>query len=191
MVTDTSIDVQADRAMADAVLAGDPEAFRVLVEREAAAVIAACRRILGDPSEAEDVAQEAFVLAYRKLGTYRGDGPIGGWLMRIAIREARDRAVRRRPTVTLDDADERHPVSPAMWGDPVAVAEAKERAARLCSAVAALPAHYRDAVRMRYLDERSFGEIAAATGRPEPTVRTHLHRGLVHLRARLDKEERP
>lgn len=191
MVTDTSIDLLADRAIADAVLGGDPEAFRVLVEREAATVIAACQRILRDPCEAEDVAQEAFVLAYRKLATFRGDGPIGGWLMRIALREARDRAVRRRPTVGLTDADGHHELRAARWGDPDAVAEANERASRLRSAIASLPAHYRDAVRMRYLDEWSFAEIAAATGRSEPTVRTHLHRGLVHLRTHLGKEERP
>lgn len=179
-----------DRSLADAVLGGDHEAFRALVEREAAAVLAVCRRVLGDPSEAEDAAQEAFVIAYRRLGTYRGDGPIGGWLMRIAVREARDRALRRRPTLTLDEAfDGRTPgTMTSAAGDPVATAESNERDSRLRSAIADLPAHYRDAVRMRYLDDRSFGEIAAATGRPEPTVRTHLHRGLAQLRARLGDE---
>lgn len=158
-------------------------------------MLAACRRVLRDPDEAEDAAQDAFVLAYRKIATYRGDGPIGGWLMRIAIREARDRAGRRRPTTSLDPGTDTRSgpvvalVSPD--GDPSTSVEHGERAAHLRAAIDALPAHYGDAVRMRYLEDRSFEEISAATGRPEPTIRTHLHRGLAHLRAALGDEARP
>jgi RNA polymerase sigma-70 factor (ECF subfamily) len=108
--------------------------------------------------------------------------------MRIAQREARDRAIRRRPATSIDGVDDGWPdtlrtTAPA--DDPVATAESGERAARLRGAVAGLPAHYRDAVHLRYLDGLSFEEIAAATGRPEPTIRTHLHRGLARLRADL------
>jgi RNA polymerase sigma-70 factor (ECF subfamily) len=182
-----------DRALADAVLGGDRDAFRVLVEREAPSVIAACRRILGDPSDAEDAAQDAFLIAYRKLGSFRGDGPLGGWLMRIAIREARDRAVRRRPTTALESGDDGWTTTldvTAAGDDPALTVESAERAARLREAIAELPAHYGEAVRLRYIEDRSFAEIAATTGRPEPTVRTHLHRGLARLRERLGEEVR-
>ncbi len=114
--------------------------------------------------------------------------------MRIAIREARDRAVRRRPATTLDTDGEGVSSTLRAVGhgvDPVATFETSERAARLRAAIAELPAHYRDAVQLRYLDERSFEDIAATTGRPEPTVRTHLHRGLARLRTRLDDEVQP
>ena len=77
-----------DRAIVDAVLGGDREAYRRLVEREAPGLIRACQRILGDQSEAEDAAQEAFVTAFRSLATWRGDGPLGAWLTRIAVRIA-------------------------------------------------------------------------------------------------------
>ena len=63
-----------DRAIVQRVIDGDRDAFRILVEREAASVIRACQRILGDLHEAEDVAQEAFVIAYRSLGAWRGEG---------------------------------------------------------------------------------------------------------------------
>lgn len=177
------------------MLGGDHAAFRVLVEREAPAVIAVCRRVLGDPTDAEDAAQEAFLLAYRKLGTYRAEGPLGGWLMRIAIREARDRAVRRPSTEPLPTDDElRSRSGPATARlaseEPEALVERSELASGLRAAVAELPQHYRDAVRGRYMDDLSFAEIALATGRPEPTVRTHAHRGLARLRARLGKEAR-
>ena len=68
----------SDRQVVDAVLAGDREAFRVLVERESWTVIGVCRRVLGDPTEAEDAAQDTFTRAYEALATYRGDGPVRG-----------------------------------------------------------------------------------------------------------------
>ena len=67
-----------DRALVDAVLAGDRDLFRVLVEREQVAVYRTCLRILGRPHDAEDAAQESLVMAYRSLGSYRGEGPLGG-----------------------------------------------------------------------------------------------------------------
>ena len=87
--------------LANAVLAGDRDLFRVLVEREQVAVYRTCLRILGRTHDAEDVAQESFVMAYRSLGSYRGEGPLGGWLMRIAIRQAYRRLGQRRETAEL------------------------------------------------------------------------------------------
>ena len=94
-----------DRAIVDAVLAGDRDAFRQLVERESAAMVRACHRILGDLHEAEDAAQEAFVTAYRSLATWRGDGPFGAWLTRIAVRIAIRQAGRRKSVAWLDVDD--------------------------------------------------------------------------------------
>lgn len=179
-----------DRALADAVLGGDRDAFRALVEREAPVVLGVCRRILGDPAEAEDAAQEAFLIAFRRLGSYRGDGPLGGWVTRIALRAAQDRVNHRRPAVSLEVAEERATTALRTSGhmDPAAHAEARERVARVRAAIAELPAQYRDAIRLRYLEDRSFSEIAAATGRPEPTIRSHVHRGLARLRDQLADE---
>src|SRR6478735_7868133 len=95
-------ELRDDRAIVDAVLAGDPDAYRVLVEREGAAVVRACHRVLGDLHEAEDAAQEAFVTAYRSLASWRGDGPFGAWLTRIAVRIALREAGRRRSVTWLD-----------------------------------------------------------------------------------------
>src|SRR3954453_23947803 len=91
-----------DRSVVDAVLGGDRDAFRVLVDREAAAVIRACHRVLGDVHEAEDAAQEAFVTAFQSLAGWRGDGPFGAWLTRIAVRIAVRRAQRRRDVTWLE-----------------------------------------------------------------------------------------
>lgn len=154
-------------------------------------MLAVCRRILSDPSDAEDAAQDAFLTAYRKIGTYRGDGPLGGWLMRIAVRGARDRAIRRRPTTSIDRTAETFDAALGTSEDPLVSAEGNERRVSILAAIADLPAQYRDAVTLRYVHELSLAEIAEATGRPEATVRTHLHRGLRRLRERLGTETRP
>jgi RNA polymerase sigma-70 factor (ECF subfamily) len=195
-----------DRAVVAAVLEGDRDAFRRLVERESAALVRACHRILGDHAEAEDAAQEAFVTAYRSLATWRGDGPFGAWLTRIGVRIALRQAGRRR-TVTwrapgdiagptgvstdpIDRATERAALDSAPATDPALLSMRAERATEIRAAVAALPEPYREVVALRFFGEASLDEIARLTERPLGTVKTHLHRGLARLRARLEVEER-
>jgi RNA polymerase sigma-70 factor, ECF subfamily len=188
-----------DRQTVEAVLAGDRDAFRRIVEREGPGVVSACARILGDRSEAEDVAQEAFVIAYRSLGTWRGEGTLGAWVARIAVRLAIRRASQRRQVVWLDplaaeaDLPDRERFRTAGRSDAVDPAHAvlrAERDAGLRTAVAGLDEPYREVVALRFFAERSLGEIAEATNRPLGTVKTHLHRGLARLRQALEEADR-
>ena len=194
-----------ERAIVDAVLAGDRDAFRRLVEHESAAVVRACHRILGDHAEAEDAAQEAFVTAYRSLATWRSDGPFGAWLTRIAVRIALRQAGRRRTVAwrdpgramvddgapgAADRAVDRDSVSAASWTDPALLSVRSERATELRQAVIALPEPYREVVALRFFGDASLDEIARQTGRPLGTVKTHLHRGLARLRSQLEGTER-
>jgi RNA polymerase sigma-70 factor (ECF subfamily) len=175
-----------DRAIVQAVLAGDRDAFRVLVEREQGTVYRACLRILGRPHDAEDVAQESFVTAYRSLAGYRGEGPLAGWVVRIATRLAYRRLGQRRPSASIDDAAELPMHAPA--GDPMTALLAGERERTVRLAVAALPDPYRETVALRFFGELSLDEIASTTRRPVNTVKTHLRRGLERLRREMSVE---
>ncbi|MGI8703270.1 MAG: RNA polymerase sigma factor, partial [Candidatus Limnocylindrales bacterium] len=159
-----------ERATVEAVTGGDREAFRWIVEQESATVFRICYRILGRVHEAEDVTQEAFVMAFRSLGSFRGDGPLGAWLARIATRQALRRASQRSEVLSIDAVpDDRGPVG---GPDPLGTALAAERQVRVRAAVTGLAEPYREIVALRFFGELSLAEIAAATDRPVPTVKT-------------------
>ncbi len=198
-------DIEARRVVA-AVLDGDRDAFRTLVERESRALVRSCYRVLGDLHDAEDAAQEAFVTAYRALGTWRGDGPFGAWLARIGIRIAIRKASRRRPVAWIDPrpaaADRRDEAGAAnavgerallgaigrAEADPAQLVMRAERAASIRAAVANLDEPYREVIALRFFSDLSLAEIAEQAGRPLGTVKTHLHRGLQRLRRALEIE---
>jgi len=188
-----------DRSIVEAVLAGDRDAFRALVEREGPAIVSACAWVLGDRSEAEDVAQEAFVIAYRSLSSWRAEGAFGAWLSRIAIRLAIRRAGQRRQVTWLDplaaEADKPNQTRFRTVGstdavDPAHTLIRSERDAQVRAAVASLDEPYREVVALRFFAERSLLEIAEATDRPLGTVKTHLHRGLARLKRALEEADR-
>lgn len=178
-----------DRTIVRAVLDGDREAFRVLVERESASVVRTCQRILPDHAEAEDVAQEAFVTAYRSLASWRGDGPFGAWLGRIAVRLALRQAGRHRPLPWLDPATavaDREAMAAMPSTDPAALSVRDERSAELRAAVIGLPEPYREVVALRFFADATLDDIARQTGRPLGTIKTQLHRGLARLRTAIE-----
>ena len=165
----------------DAVLRGDREAFRVLVERESTAVIRACHRVLGDVRDAEDAAQEAFVTAFRSLDTWRGEGSFGAWMARIAVRVALRQASRRRPVTWIDPLAveaagfrprRREPsnrasraaltagaIAAAPGQDPASIAVRGEREVAVRAAVAGLEEPYREVVALRFFGDLSLAEI--------------------------------
>lgn len=169
-----------DRALVDAIRSGDRDAFRILIERETRAVYGASLRILGNRADAEDVAQEAFVAAFRAIGSYRGDGTLRAWLLRIATRLSLRRRASRREAVDISDVGE--PAALVDRTEPSRVVVAAEHDESIRRAVASLPDPYRETVALRFFADLSLAEVADTTGRPLNTVKTHLRRGLERLR---------
>ena len=205
MITDSSAQARAGEEQSDeqrivqAVLAGDRDAFRGLVDRLGPSVVSSCARVLGDRSEAEDVAQEAFVIAYRSLATWRCDGSFGAWVSRIAVRLAIRRSGQRKRVTWLDPLaaegdlpnQERFRLGGASEAvDPAHHFERTQRDAHLRAAVATLAEPSREVVTLRFFAEQSLAEIAQVTNRPLGTVKTHLHRGLARLRLALEEPNR-
>ncbi len=137
--------------------------------------------------------------AYRSLASWRGDGPFGAWLTRIAVRISLRKVSQRRSVVWLEEVGPSDPrtgapgerglagtLAAGQGSDPASLAIRSERAASLRRAVSALPEPYREVVTLRFFGELSLDEIARQTERPLGTVKTHLRRGLLRLRATVE-----
>lgn len=181
-----------DRQLVDEVLVGNSEAFRVLVDRTSPRVIGVSRRILGDPDEAQDVAQDAFLRAYRALATFRGDGAFGAWVTRIAVRLAVARLAARRDLARMpEDEAAGWAVSLDSSADPEASALKQERGRAIREAIAALPRSQRSVVALRFYGDLTLEEIARLTTTPLGTVKSRLHRATASLRERLASRSAP
>jgi RNA polymerase sigma-70 factor (ECF subfamily) len=179
-------------------------AFEVLVRAHQDRVYTIALRMLGNPSDAEEVAQDAFLRAYRALTGYEPARiralRLRGWLATIVIRRCRSRVVRRHlATTPLGDeltdmggapvAGSRAAQLPATQS-PLQQAVQRESAEAWVARIAALPERYRAAIVLRHVDGLSYPEMSEALGRPEGTVKAQVHRGLALLRDALAAAER-
>ncbi|MCA1587330.1 MAG: RNA polymerase sigma factor [Chloroflexi bacterium] len=133
-----------DRALVEAVLAGERDLFGALVERETPTVFRACLRILGQRQDAEDVTQESFIAAFRAMRSYRGEGSLRAWLLRIATRLAFRRLAQRRSVDALDATVHDRPADPRLEPPRALIVTEQRHAVR--GAVASLPDPYREVV---------------------------------------------
>lgn len=172
-----------DAALADAIAHGDQGALRSLIERESARLVRQCARIVGDADDAQDVVQETFMIAYRSIGAYRGEGALGAWLSRIALRLA---FRMRRSQARLVPIGDHAPFPPGH--DPSTALAGLLASEAIRAAIELLPDAHREVVMLHYFGELTLDEIAAATGRPPGTVRSNLHRALKRLRVDLQRE---
>ena len=166
---------------------GDAHAFRELVERYSRSLYNLAFRLLRDPMEAENIAQEAFLRVILSLDRVRLDLPFKPYLFRIALNHCYDllRARRTRLGSDLEDASEIAEDSPEILDQ----LESQEVSLRLHAAIETLPPHYRAVIVLKYLEEFSYEEIAQTLNLPLNTVRTHLRRAKEQLKVKLEMSE--
>ncbi len=180
-----------DEDLVDAFQRGDVSAFDELVIRWDRKIQGAIYRILGSQDEARDLCQEAFLKAYRALPGFKGEARFSSWLYQIALNLCRDRMRRRkgRTFISLDapEGGER-PTRPAPGPSALELVEARDLSRAVATAVAALPEEQRAVIVLKEYEGMTFMEIADVLGVPLSTVKTRLYRGLVHLRAALERD---
>lgn len=181
-----------DREVVQGVLAGRRDLFAVLVERYKGLVFAAVVSCSpGIAADAEDMAQEVFLKAYRFLGQYRGDAPFSTWLYRIALNHLKD--CRRRegpPTVPLEVLA-RERAGRESGGDPEEKAAAAETRLLVQACLAELPEIYRRAIYLYHYQGLSYAEIGERLNLSARSVETRLYRAKKMLRHKLQAREVP
>jgi RNA polymerase sigma-70 factor (ECF subfamily) len=184
-----SADPGDERALVARARAGDESAFAQLVTEHSARVYGALRRFGLDPQEADEVAQEVFLRAWRGLARFEQRSQFSTWLYRIAFNEAQRRLARRPPATALrrpGDDDEIAALPDATGAGPQARTLDREFEQVLERALAQLPADLRAAVVLRDLEGLSTEEAAAVAGVRQAAFKSRLHRGRMQLRALLE-----
>ena len=168
-------------------LTGDREAFGQLVRAYERPVYNLTYRMLGDPAEAEDAAQETFLRAFNKLATYQPERKFVNWLLSIASHHCIDRLRRRNraPQLSLDGP------MPPQWltsdaPRPEQVVDKKQRREQVRQVLETLPADYRAAVVLRYWYGLSYREIATTMDTTESAIKSRLHRARRMMAERLE-----
>ena len=182
-----------DHALVERVQRGDKQAFDLLVRKYQHKIVNLVSRYVHDPFESQDVAQEAFIKAYRAIGNFRGDSAFYTWLYRIAINTAKNFLVaqdRRPPESDIDanEAEQYNGVAQLKEQDtPEGLLLSSEIGRVIVEAMDELPEDLRTAIVLRELDGMSYEEIAEAMGCPVGTVRSRIFRA----REAIDQRLRP
>ncbi len=170
-----------DTALVASVQAGDVDAFEALYKQHAARIYSLASRMAGSPDEGEDLVQEIFLQAYRKLGSFKGDASVGTWLYRLAVNHCLDfvrsrRAKMGRVTDTLDAAGSFEPVS--QRETPLARIDLER-------AIEQLPTGCREAFVLHDVEGFDHKEVARLLGIAEGTSKSQVFKARMKLRGLL------
>jgi RNA polymerase sigma-70 factor (ECF subfamily) len=179
-----------ERALVERARSGDRAAFDGLVRSRIDAVYRTSLAILGDSADAADATQDAFVLAWRNIGSLRDPDLFDAWFGRVHLNACRAELRRRKRTAVREielpeDENGREPAAPGLaLDDRTAGADVFDRA------FARLSVDDRAVLVLHHLQERPVAEIAAALGKPEGTIKARLFRARAALESALAKESR-
>jgi RNA polymerase sigma-70 factor (ECF subfamily) len=184
-VAAAELGAQADRRSVIAVLSGDRQAFRSLVERHQRGVYNVIRRLVHNTADAEDLAQQAFVSAFDALGSFRVDARFSSWLYRIAVNLAKDHLKsRRRDEVPTEDSEPAQALFSGSLPSPDEPATSTERNRLLQDALASLTYKDREVLVLKDIEELSYEEMREILHRPITAMKIRV----VRARARLKSE---
>jgi len=181
-----------DRQLVARAQRGDKRAFELLVEKYQRKLGRLLARFIRDPSEVEDVTQEAFIKAYRALPAFRGDSAFYTWLYRIGINTAKNYLMalgRRAPTSTEVEAEEAEGFDDGEQlrdiNTPESVLLSKEIAQTVNATIDELPEELRTAIQLREIEGMSYEDIARIMDCPIGTVRSRIFRAREAIAERL------
>jgi RNA polymerase sigma-70 factor (ECF subfamily) len=169
----------SDGAVVRQVLAGDVEQYRLLVERYRAEFGRYAVAAVGDRDVAQDAMQEAFIRAFRSLGSCRNPDRFGAWFFRILTNQCRNAVARRRETAVLEAVD------PPGGERADAALDREELGARLEAALGRLTPEQREAFVMKHVEGRSYEEMAELLGVGPDALKMRVHRARDALRAMM------
>ena len=186
-------DLETDQTLVERAQSGDKRAFELLVVRYQSRLSRLLSRLVRDPAELEDVTQEAFIRAYRALGSFRGESAFYTWLYRIGMNTAKNHLAasgRRIPSTSQRVQDEDAESSddartPRDLGTPESLLLSREVADTVNRAMEMLPDELRSAIQLRELEGLSYEEIATLMDCPIGTVRSRIFRAREAIAGRL------
>lgn len=168
-------------------LAQDQEAFGQLIDRHASAIVNLGYRMIGNRAEAEDLAQETFLAAYKALSTFRADSKFSTWLYRIAANKCKDWLRVKRPGQGQYDldADESLDLYVAEDRTPEVLLSQQQVAQELEQAIQRLPPLYREAFVLKHVEGLSYDEMEEILGVNGDTLKMRVYKGRVQLSREL------
>jgi len=195
--TPAAMSDDADAGLIDRLVLRDERAFTALVKAYERRVFALVLRMIGNPAEAEDLAQEVFVQVFKAIGTFRRESKLSTWIYRIAINLCKNRSkyLRVRHTAEqepLDAQAERGAaldakVSYSEIARPDDMASGKQAERIVQRAIAELEPSFRECLILRDVEDLSYEDIGEITGLPEGTVKSRIHRARAQLRDMVER----
>lgn len=165
----------------------DPEAFGILVERYASAIVNLAYRMVGERADAEDLAQDTFLAAFKALPTFRADARFSTWLYRIAANKCKDRLRSRHGAVRPVNPDDDESVADegTEYQTPEQTLSQRQVAEHLDQAIQRLPPLYREAFVLKHVEGLSYEEMEEILGAKTDTLKMRVYKGRVQLSREL------